>query len=504
MNWSSEALSMIGAAPPAVQPMIRSKVETVAAEKGVDTISGQFIREMMAERHGKAEAETHSDEAELDLRPFFARETDDPLTSAFKATNDVHVFAEGQILTPEQTQKAWSQVAQEPPAFDKPRSLYIHVPFCRSRCVFCPFYANRWTDEAGGKYARTLIREIEQLADTALGQAPLGTVYFGGGTPSDLAPGDLATVLEVIRNRLVLKEDVEITLEGRISGHTPDLTKAAIDGGVNRFSLGVQSFDTALRRSLGRKAERRQVISFLNTLARQPAAVVIDLIFGLPGQSMQLWLEDLRCLHEETDVHGVDLYRLKSMPGSVMEEMITDGKLPRPASLTESAEMFAAGVETMQKYGWERLSIPHWRCDSLERSRYNSMVKSGADCIPIGCGAGGRVGLVRFFQTGDLGEYFKAIEEGKKPLASGITLQTNCDIVDRIAADLEKGCLMPGTWGKKRSFIMPRLKVLFTQWSRAGLLLSKHDGYDLTVAGQFWSVRMGSLLARLVQQSAES
>jgi hypothetical protein len=176
MNWSPEALSMIEAAPPAVQPMIRRKVESIAAERGVAAISGEFVTALMADRHGEKTKGGGETRTELDLAPYFAREDGDPLTSAFEATNDVHVFADGRTLTPQQATDAWLQAEKTDLTEDRPRSLYIHIPFCRSRCVFCPFYANRWSDEAGGEYARALVREIEQFAETSLGQAPLDAV----------------------------------------------------------------------------------------------------------------------------------------------------------------------------------------------------------------------------------------------------------------------------------------------------------------------------------------
>jgi oxygen-independent coproporphyrinogen-3 oxidase len=503
MNWSPEAMSMIEAAPPAVRPMIRRKVESIAAERGLAAISGEFVTALMADRHGEKAQGGGETGTELDLAPYFAREDGDPLTSAFEATNDVHVFADGQTLTPEQTGNAWARAEREEPTANRPRSLYIHIPFCRGRCVFCPFYANRWSEEAGGAYARALVHEIEQFAETPLGQAPLDAVYFGGGTPSDLAPEDLSAVLDAIRDNLILADDAEVTLEGRVSGHSPDLTRAALDGGVNRFSVGVQSFETGLRRSLGRKASREEAIAFLNRLADTPAAVVIDLIFGLPGQSMETWQEDLRRLHEETSIHGVDLYRLKTIPGSAMEEMIADGRLPRRADLAESAAMFAAGVEAMQGVRWKRLSIPHWRRDGRERSRYNTLVKSGADCIPIGCGAGGRVGRTRFFQAGNLGTYLAAVQEGRKPVASAIQLGEHAGIVDHIAAELERGHLAPTGWANVGSPLAAALGAVLAQWARAGLLSQADDGYDLAVPGQFWSVQMGSRLARLVQSMRE-
>jgi oxygen-independent coproporphyrinogen-3 oxidase len=164
--------------------------------------------------------------------------------------------------------------------------------------------------------------------------------------------------------------------------------------------------------------------------------------------------------------------------------------------------MFAAGVEAMERFGWERLSIPHWRRDRREQSRYNTLVKSGADCIPIGCGAGGRVGDTRFFQTGSLESYMSTIEEGRKPIASAAQLGEHSHVVDRIAAELEQGHLAPAAWAPDGDPTARAFETVLSQWSRARLLSRRDDEYDLTVAGQFWSVQMGARLARLVQASA--
>jgi oxygen-independent coproporphyrinogen-3 oxidase len=504
MEWDDGALALIQAAPLAVQPTIRRRIEALAAEQGVDHVSREFLNAAMARRHGVAMRPTGhgpSPAAEPDVAPLMAREGVDPLTSAFEAAGDVHVFAPGKALPPKETAAAWGRAEQTETPSERPCCLYIHIPFCRSRCFFCPFYANRWTPGTGGEYTDALIREIDRLATTPLGASRLDAVYFGGGTPSDLSPYDLKRLLRTIQGQLSLAHDAEVTLEGRVWQQGPDLVAAALAGGVNRFSIGVQSFDTRLRRSVGRKDRREEVLSFLEDLTESPAAVVIDLIFGLPGQTMAQWRDDLRNLHEETRVHGVDLYRLKAVPGSVMEDMIADGRLPCRADLAESAGMFAAGVEAMETLGWDRLSIPHWRRDRRERSRYNLLVKAGADCIPIGCGAGGRIGRTRFFQTTDLATYLSEVADGRKPIASAVRLGGECEAVDRIAHQIEHGRIDASSWAPAGGPLAAACRRLLDQWAQAGLLIPNgHTAYELTVAGQFWSVQMGTRLARLVSE----
>jgi oxygen-independent coproporphyrinogen-3 oxidase len=501
MEWDDGALALIQAAPPAVQPMIRRCVEALAAERGVDHVSREFLNVAMARRHGVALPPTgHTPSAaEPDVAPLMAREGADPLTSAFKAAGDVHVFAPGEALPPGEIAGAWARAEQTEIPSERPCCLYVHIPFCFSRCVFCPFYANRWTSGASAEYTDAVVREIERLAATRLGASRLDAVYFGGGTPSDLDPHDLQRLLRTIREHLILGPDAEVTLEGRVWRQGRALVAAALAGGVNRFSIGVQSFDTKLRRSLGRKAARENVLSFLEDLAESPAAVIVDLIFGLPGQTMAQWRDDLRILHEETRVHGADLYRLKAMPGSVMEDMIAEGRLPRRADLAEAAGMFAAGVETMEALGWDRLSIPHWRRDRRERSRYNLLVKAGADCIPVGCGAGGRIGRMRFFQTTDVATYVTEVDEGRKPIVSAVRLGGESEAVDRIADQVERGRIDVSRWAPPGGPLAAACRKLLDQWARAGLLVPTGDAaFDLSVAGQFWSVQLGTRLARLV------
>jgi len=166
--------------------------------------------------------------------------------------------------------------------------------------------------------------------------------------------------------------------------------------------------------------------------------------------------------------------------------------------------MFAAGIDSMCRGGWERISLSHWRRDPRERSRYNTLVKSGADCIPIGCGAGGRVDQTRFSQTHDLGAYLESVRQGRKPIASAIRLNGTAFLVDRIAAEIEQGRIEPTAWVPPETPPGRALHHLLEQWTRAGLLAPLGgSALGLTLAGQFWSLQMGLRLARLVQASVE-
>jgi anaerobilin synthase len=490
MNWSSDAAAMVASAPPILRGLIRRTLEKSARKEGLDLISAEFVATARAGAHRQRAGTTDGP-----LAGAFAHISENPMADAFPPGDDVHIFPTGEHLDGGAACAAWEVAASRPPGTEGRRALYLHVPFCRARCSFCPFYANRWTEDAGRTYVAALEAELAGIGRLPVASAPFDAVYFGGGTPSDLHPEGLRAVLGAVRRHIPLASDAEVTLEGRACGHSPTLTEAAIEAGVNRFSVGIQSFDTALRRSLGRIEPRERLLAFLDRLCDTGAVVVIDLIYGLPGQTPAVWEEDLRTLTGLTRLAGADLYRLKVIPGSPLARRQAEA----PAALQRRcASLFSTGCRILDEAGWEQISVSHWRRDKRERSRYNTMTKSGADCVPAGCGAGGRLGGIRFFQTGELDAYLTAIRQGLKPLASATRLCPNSFSVDRIASDCDRATLLPTAWHlPDAGSLVPRL---LDQWQKAGLLEPESGGsWKLTRAGQFHNVAMGNRLANIAQ-----
>lgn len=493
IKWDSQAADMVDQAPALVRTMIKKRVEAFAHKRGIKLVTPELVTSLR-EKQGKHKPK------KFNISDLYAN-SENPLTNAFDSKNGIHIFSQGDQLARKDIPKFWADSIVRPVASDMQNCLYIHIPFCKSRCVFCPFFANKWNKDELQKYCDYLIREIKLLENTTLAQADLDAVYFGGGTPSDLNPDQLADIMQALHSTVKITAKTEVTLEGRIFGHTPDLTKAALDNGVNRFSFGVQSFNTKIRRSLGRKDDRSYIIKFLNSLAEKNAAVVIDLIYGLPGQTMQDWLADLKCLTEETQIDGVDLYKLKTIPGSTVDDLIDSGKLPGKADHALQAEMFAAGCEFMSGRNWQQLSNVHWRQTERENSIYNLLAKAGANCIPLGCGSGGRIHNHRVMQSGDLDKYYSYVDQDIKPVTFAQTFQKNIATVDAIILQSERGYLEPGKWSGLEPGHYTLLGKLFKQWSQAGLCREESAGvYRLTVAGQYWAVQMGTKLVTLINQ----
>ncbi len=299
-----------------------------------------------------------------------------------------------------------------------PRTLYIHIPFCRSRCPFCPFYLGAAAPGEMEEYVNLLVRELERWGKEA-GRFPVNAVYFGGGTPSDLTSGQFVAILDALHHNYRLAADCEITVEGRIDGLDAKKVRTLAANGVNRLSVGVQTFDTELRRRLGRQSDRATVLARLEELAKlNELAVVIDLLYGLPGQTLADLREDLDLLFSSTQLSGLDLYRLRVGETLPLAKLIAAGKLPATPGEEEAFEMFQLGVERMRAEGAVRLSPLHFAFDARERNLNNTVSGAKNVCLPFGMKAGGRLAGFRFSQHTGLADYRRAVEAGEKPLAS--------------------------------------------------------------------------------------
>lgn len=254
------------------------------------------------------------------VESFFAAVTDNPLAYAFKKKTVIHAGITGEKVSGEKISEVWTELGK------LPRSgktlVYIHVPFCETRCLYCGFYANPTIGDFSRVYTDALIREIRSESDKSFccNGGPIHGVYLGGGTPTALDGGDLKRLLQAVAKYLPLANDCEITVEGRVLNLDQARIFACLEGGANRFSIGVQTFDTDIRKKLGRVADRKAIIAALERVkVTDNAAVIIDLIYGLPGQTMEKWEEDIRtCLDLELD--GVDLYQLIVHKNGLLEK----------------------------------------------------------------------------------------------------------------------------------------------------------------------------------------
>ncbi|GHA31159.1 heme anaerobic degradation radical SAM methyltransferase ChuW/HutW [Photobacterium aphoticum] len=436
------------------------------------------------------------------------RDTPDPLRFAFQRKKSAHAGGMTRPITGDAIQSSLQKAhALVPSDTHAPRCLYIHIPFCRVRCTYCNFFQYASSKSLIDTYMEALREEIRWKAAEAWTQAaPFQAVYIGGGTPTDLSAGHIHDLVSDVRRHFPLTPDCETTLEGRVNRFGLDKFEAALEAGVNRFSFGVQSFNTDVRKSAKRFDDRDTVLETINRLASYNAApIVLDLLYGLPHQTLEIWQQDL---HDYLDsgAHGVDLYQLIEMQGLPMARMVEQGKLPHPADTQMKASMFEMGVAFMAKHHQRRLSVNHWASDNRERSIYNSLAKTTAEIMPLGAGAGGNINGCQMMQNRDMDSYIAAIKAKQHPVTMLMMAPADKAVSAMIKSGFDAGVLSQRQLDRVAGAGMfQALTPLFAVWQKNGLVTLEQDGQhgylSLTLAGQFWAVTLAQNLIEVLQNN---
>ena len=263
------------------------------------------------------------------------------------------------------------------------RHLYLHIPFCKHKCGYCDFNAYAGMDRLMPDYVDALERELMHARETFPFQQ-LETVYLGGGTPS-LLPADLAArLLSFIRGTFNVASDAEFTLEANPASTDEARLDAWMNGGVNRLSLGVQGFDPRALAVLERRTDAAQATrAFQLARATGMANISIDLIYAVPYQSRETWLDTLRRAIALGPDH-VSTYCLSFEEGTLLFRRRESGKLPEVDSDLQWDQLDAACVE-LEAAGFRRYEVSNWAHAGFE-SRHNHAYWR---CRPVyGAGAG--------------------------------------------------------------------------------------------------------------------
>jgi oxygen-independent coproporphyrinogen-3 oxidase len=266
-----------------------------------------------------------------------------------------------------------------------PISLYIHFPFCLRKCLYCDFNSVADSRVSPEEYVTALVREMELRAATLTVPVTAATLYFGGGTPSLMEPAQVGRVIEVAARLYGLAADAEITIEANPGTLTFGKLAGYRAAGVNRLSLGVQSFDDRLLACLGRVHTAEEALSAYGA-ARESgfANIGIDLIHSLPGQSPAMWRDALRQAVELGPEH-ISAYGLTVEEGTPFALLEARGELPLPVE-DESAGMFEATAEILQDNGYEQYEISNFARPGF-RSRHNQVYWRRGTYLGFGAGA---------------------------------------------------------------------------------------------------------------------
>lgn len=296
-----------------------------------------------------------------------------------------------------------------------PYSIYLHIPFCIHRCAYCDFNTYAGIEDQIPGYVDALCREIEQGAVSAGERLPVHTIFFGGGTPSLLTPAQVERILSTLERVFNFQPDIEITLEANPGTVSLPYWKKLHSIGVNRLSLGMQSANTEQLRLLERQHglfDVLQAVEWARTAGFD--SLNLDLIFGIPYQTQEMWQETLeRTLLLRPD--HLSLYALTLEHGTPMQNWVNRGLLPAPDD-DLAADMYEAASQRLMEAGFVQYEISNWaRRDEkgkIYACRHNLQYWRNLPYLGFGAGAHGYARGVRTANVLSPAAYIKRCMSG--------------------------------------------------------------------------------------------
>jgi len=298
--------------------------------------------------------------------------------------------------------------------------VYIHIPFCRSRCSYCDFATGMYQTALAERYVQAVVKEIGAWQEVDM-IAPVDTIFFGGGTPSLLSPSRVNAILQAVRARFAAQGDAEVTLEINPGdgGTTPIARKETLSelrrSGINRASFGAQTFDDDELRHLGRTHIAADIERTFTELREAGFDNVnFDLIAGLPGQTLATWSSNVDKALALKPEH-LSLYLLDIHEGTPMADQIQRGQRPKPDD-DLAAEMYKLLIERVCAAGYEHYEISNFCLPGYE-ARHNVKYWTGSPYYGFGCSAHSYDGAWRRWSNQrDPACYADLIEAGTTPV----------------------------------------------------------------------------------------
>jgi oxygen-independent coproporphyrinogen III oxidase len=298
--------------------------------------------------------------------------------------------------------------------------LYVHIPFCQTKCPYCDFNTYAAIEPLMPSYVAALRTEITQWG-AVLDRPPLASVFFGGGTPSYLPEGDLAALMQAIDSSFTITSNAEITVEANPDDLSSSKLTSILSAGINRLSMGVQSLDDGLLKVLGRRHSAQQAIDAYKVATEAGFDnISLDLMYGLPDQTLEQWQNSIDTIVELHPAH-LSMYCLTLEGGTPMEKSINTGVMPDPDP-DLAADMYLAAENAMQRAGYRHYEISNWALPDRE-SRHNLTYWRNGDFLGVGPGAHSYLAQHRFHNLRSPREYIRRMSDGAQPQA-GIAINT--------------------------------------------------------------------------------
>ncbi|MCP4655135.1 MAG: coproporphyrinogen III oxidase family protein [bacterium] len=328
----------------------------------------------------------------------------------------------------------WRKTAAEAGLTPKPLNVYLHVPYCTQKCAYC-YYKTRSLQESGkaeiDRYVAALCREIELASRRFhLKERPVTTLYVGGGTPTVLSSQHIARLMEALDEHLHVIPDPEITFEGEPVTLTQRKAEVLKDHGVNRISIGVQSFRDEVVGSADRRDREQQTLRSIE-IAKQTGAVVnIDLMSGLAGETPESWKYSI-AQAISTAVHSITIYKLEIFANTAYYQRLRHGAISVPSD-EEEIEMIRYAIAEFRKADYLPINFFTFTRGGGYVQQHTTNNWHGEDLYAFGASGFGALGHWSYQNLSDVSKYCDAVEAGELPSYRGFVYSS----LDRMVRDV--------------------------------------------------------------------
>lgn len=283
-------------------------------------------------------------------------------------------------------------------------ALYIHIPFCKSKCIYCDFLSFADRESHFDAYFAALFAEIAESA-AKCGGVPVRSVFIGGGTPSHAGAARIAALMQRLRTHFRILPDAEITVEMNPGTVSADDLKVYKEAGINRISFGLQSADNGLLKRLGRIHTYEEFEdAYMSAEKAGFGNINVDLIFGIPGQTAEQFKHTLESVTALNPQH-ISAYSLIVEPGTKLEEMISKGLTEEPSD-EEDRKMYGLCKKILAEKGYKQYELSNFAKEGRE-CLHNIRYWTGGEYLGLGLGAASLIGGRRFNNTDNFCEYIK-------------------------------------------------------------------------------------------------
>jgi oxygen-independent coproporphyrinogen-3 oxidase len=325
-------------------------------------------------------------------------------------------------------------------AFDRTLHAYVHIPFCTVRCGYCDFNTYTASELDGVKqsdYAQVLNREIEfaagVLADSNIATRKLSTVFFGGGTPTQLPAADLVSILQKLSGTFQISTGAEVTTEANPDSIDQAYLDALAAGGFNRISIGMQSAVPEVLATLERSHDPNRVLAAIKAAKSAGLRTSVDLIYGAPNENLQQWRTSVEAALQMEPDH-ISAYALIVEPGTKLARQIAKGELPKPDEDLQ-ADKYELAEQLFSTAGFNWYEVSNWAKPG-QASKHNIAYWQSQDWWGFGPGAHSHVGGTRWWNVKHPSSYSAKVNASVSPAAGRETLDDQTRLTERILLEV--------------------------------------------------------------------